>query len=348
MVTKGLIASIAVGVLCYHPALGQPTVHNGQVGLWVHDPGKQRLLQLAFGIGAEPVSDACFRLWYPVDVEVDGRGDVYVLDAARRRIQVFDGDGNFRNSIALGKSEAIPSDIALHPRGSILVADGTSRIHVVASTGELQRSFPMPWRVQRVTVSTKGDLIALTPDQPFLLHRFSLEGQQSVAFCPGEAPRAAELRWFLGQAHLALDDSDSVYLSFEYPYRVVKFDPQGRAQLAFDRDLGQPIPGPVMVWAESGELLHSSPRRISLDLNIGRDGWVYNLVRSGRAQGADRIDVFTRQGEYLQSFYLGHPMTAMAFGDGDTVYFLRAYPDPQLEKCWIRPVWPRGSGDQER
>ncbi len=51
------------------------------------------------------------RLWYPVGLTVDRRGNVFVADSGNHRINIYDGNGKFRSSFKLAwEKPLVPSD----------------------------------------------------------------------------------------------------------------------------------------------------------------------------------------------------------------------------------------------
>jgi sugar lactone lactonase YvrE len=85
----------------------------------------------------------------PADVEVDGDGNIYVLDTPKSRIQKYDNKGNFLMTIGSGEGSQpgqlyLPRSMALDRDGAFLyVADSAnSRVQVFdASSGESVQTF---------------------------------------------------------------------------------------------------------------------------------------------------------------------------------------------------------------
>ncbi len=65
----------------------------------------------------------------PVDIERDAAGNLYVVDSATRRLQKFDAEGNFLQSVDIRLNPQDPAEqsepwgLALGPHGEIIVAD---------------------------------------------------------------------------------------------------------------------------------------------------------------------------------------------------------------------------------
>lgn len=101
------------GVAVYH---GRVFVSDtGLHSVAVFDIPSQRYFRIGEGeVGA---------LVIPMGLDVDAKGNLYVVDGSAKQVQVYDKDGNFLRSLAGGKMFSRPSGIAVD-------ADG-SRIYVV-------------------------------------------------------------------------------------------------------------------------------------------------------------------------------------------------------------------------
>jgi DNA-binding beta-propeller fold protein YncE len=79
--------------------------------------------QRYFKIGEDEVG----RIGTPFGLDVDGKGNLYVVDSAAKHIQVYDKDGRFLRTLADGKMFTRPTGIAVDAEGS--------RIYVVDTGG---------------------------------------------------------------------------------------------------------------------------------------------------------------------------------------------------------------------
>lgn len=79
--------------------------------------------QRYFKIGEEEVG----RIGVPLGLDVDGKGNLYVVDSAAKHVQVYDKDGRFLRTLAEAKMFSRPSGIAVDAEGS--------RIYVVDTGG---------------------------------------------------------------------------------------------------------------------------------------------------------------------------------------------------------------------
>ncbi|MEO5660028.1 MAG: 6-bladed beta-propeller [Polaromonas sp.] len=79
--------------------------------------------QRFFKIGEDELG----RLGTPLGLDVDGKGNLYVVDSATKRVQVYDQDGRFLRTLTDGKMFSRPSGIAVDAEGG--------RIYVVDTGG---------------------------------------------------------------------------------------------------------------------------------------------------------------------------------------------------------------------
>lgn len=74
-------------------------------------------------------------LGIPMGLDVDGKGNLYVVDASAKHVQVYDKDGKFQRTLAGGKMFSRPTGIAVDAEGSrIYVVDTgsvTDEVHRV-------------------------------------------------------------------------------------------------------------------------------------------------------------------------------------------------------------------------
>lgn len=119
-------------------------VYHGRV--YVSDSVAQSVL--LFDIPGEKFSrigeDDPGRLVMPLGLDVDGKGNLYVVDAASKVVQVYDGNGRFLRSLGGPKWFSRPSGIAVDEKGSRVyvvetgvITDEKHRIRVFdANSGE--------------------------------------------------------------------------------------------------------------------------------------------------------------------------------------------------------------------
>lgn len=134
-------------------ALKQPegVACNDTSLLVIADTGRDRLLRFTFQDGALKGGDeiAVPQLAAPLRVQVNARGDIFVLDGKQRRIVKLNAGGAFVGYLA---PEGLPAPVSLIPRNFRVDADGTAyildifsmRVLIVDSSGRYRRHIELP------------------------------------------------------------------------------------------------------------------------------------------------------------------------------------------------------------
>jgi hypothetical protein len=121
-----------------------------------------------------------------VDVDVDGRGNIYVLDYKFRRISVFDSQGNLSRQIAVpegqGPREATNlGGMAVTPGGTLFVND-MQKVIVYGSDGEYRRTFLVDFMISSIGCPGLEELVAIGPHDGKILHVFDAQGKPIESF----------------------------------------------------------------------------------------------------------------------------------------------------------------------
>jgi len=119
-------------------------------------------------------------------VDLDGKGNIYVLDYKFRKIAVFDKDGKLLRTIAVpegqGPREATNlSGIAVTPGGT-LFANDTRKVIVYGPDGQFIRSFLVDFMISSIGCPGTEDLVAIGPNGGKILHVFDQTGKLLASF----------------------------------------------------------------------------------------------------------------------------------------------------------------------
>jgi len=119
-------------------------------------------------------------------VDLDGKGNIYVLDYKFRKIAVFDKEGKPLRTIAVpagqGPREATNlSGIAVTPGGTLFVND-TRKVIVYGPDGQFIRSFLIDFMVSSIGCPGTEDLVAIGPNGGKILHVFDQTGKLLASF----------------------------------------------------------------------------------------------------------------------------------------------------------------------
>ena len=304
-------------------------------GKWVGDEKRQFKLVKELEIGSE--TDENLRFFLPLDIEVDEFGYVYLLDSGHQRIQIFDENGNFLRSI--DKSKGFPPvavDISINSDGIIAVVEKLKkRIYIFRDLGELLGDFSLPFEPIKVN-SIDNEFLIVGIGENFLVHRYSEDSRRISAFCPilqkGESDVIIKI---FNEASLDIDIGKYIYLSYEYPYKIIKFNNEGIPVLAFSRKLPDDIPPPIIDDGTVRKSYDAKKRTISMEIKVSQDGDIYNLVRGTETKKGNRIDRFDSNGIYLQTFFLEVPVDDFTIYGNDYLWCLIGKPENKIIKYKI-------------
>lgn len=119
-------------------------------------------------------------------IDLDGMGNIYVLDYKDRLIRIFRKDGSFLRNISVpagqGPKEATNlSGIAVTPKGALFVND-TRKIIVYGADGTFIRSFLVDFMISSIGCAGTEELVAIGPHAGKILHIFNAEGKLLSSF----------------------------------------------------------------------------------------------------------------------------------------------------------------------
>jgi DNA-binding beta-propeller fold protein YncE len=121
-----------------------------------------------------------------VRIDVDGRGNIYVLDYRYRRVSVFDKEGKLLRAVAVpagqGPREATNlSGIAVTPGGTLFVND-KQKVIVYGPDGAYVRTFLVEFMISSIGCAGEEELVAIGPHEGKILHVFDPQGRLLASF----------------------------------------------------------------------------------------------------------------------------------------------------------------------
>jgi len=138
-------------------------------------------------------------------IDVDGRGNIYVLDGKSRKVAVFDRGGKLLRAIGIpagqGPREATNlSGIAVTPGGTLFIND-MRKVIVYGSDGEYRHTFLVDFMISSIGCPGTEELVAIGPHDGKILHIFDAQGKLIVSFGdtftpPGELEPMKEMPMF--------------------------------------------------------------------------------------------------------------------------------------------------------
>lgn len=170
------------------------------------------------------------------DVQIDNKGNIYVLDAGNHRIQKYDRVGRYILTIGQkgqGPGEMImPVGMQLDSKGNIVVFDGKlSRVSKFTPKGNFVNSFSTNFFIWDGVVDEKDNVYLHGRYNGKLIHKFNFEGQHLFSFMKeikNKEKVDMEIEQFVNNGKLAMTSDDKIILALPFPYTLFFFDPDGK------------------------------------------------------------------------------------------------------------------------
>lgn len=220
----------------------------------------------------------------PEGVFVDDEGRVYVTDKVDNRVQIFDSDGKFLDSIGRNGGDGsegggdgefrAPLDVAVDRRGNIFITDsGNNRVQVFSGEPGHGIRFKLQWGAAGAKPGFfKTPLgVAVGPDRLVYVtdygnHRIQVftDSGRFVKEIGGRGDRPGQ---FNRPAAVRLDRRGYIYVTDSDNHRVQKFAPDGKTVVASWGDSGESpgrfarsgSPYGLAVSADGGEVYVTDP-----------------------------------------------------------------------------------------
>jgi hypothetical protein len=167
-----------------------------------------------------------------VRVDVDGRGNIYVLDYKFRRVSVFDSRGDLLRQIAVpegqGPQEATDlSGIAVTPGGTLFIND-MQKVIVYGPDGRYVRTFLVGFMISSIGCPGTEELVGIGPHEGKILHVFDAQGKLVAAFGdtftpPGKLEPMKEMPMFGAPARFNCAKDGRIFVLNPHKYEVSVF-----------------------------------------------------------------------------------------------------------------------------
>jgi len=298
-----LVFSAAVDAQEVETVDGVRVVHNDKTGKW----GKTPKVSIEFvrNIGELETEDENLAFHIPSDIATDDQGNIYILDAGNHRIQKFDSDGNYIETIGSrgqGPGEFyLPLSLEVDPRGYLYVSDPQNqRVQILKPDGTEYKTISFhetPAGTIRLLksgdiVMGKGGIVfAFGPgggsQEPEKLMKI-LDAAGNILNQFGEPVTYKDS--FVNRTgnnfSFAIDKNDNVYVSFEYQNRIEKYSPQGELLWKADRKLDYSTDiskAKAQVKRTGGNVRVQGPQMNRCSMGVAVDGkgrvWVVTFKR---------------------------------------------------------------------
>jgi hypothetical protein len=171
-----------------------------------------------------------------VRIDVDGRGNIYVLDYKYRRVSVFDKEGKLLRAVAVpegqGPREATNlGGIAVTPGGTLFVND-KQKVIVYGPDGAYVRTFLVEFMISSIGCAGKEELVAIGPHEGKILHVFDPQGKLLASFGdvfvpPGDLEPMKEMPMFGAPLLFDCAKDGRIFVLNPHRYEVSVFKDRG-------------------------------------------------------------------------------------------------------------------------
>jgi sugar lactone lactonase YvrE len=237
----------------------------------------------------------------PTGVGVDPQGNIHVADTGKRRIVVFDEDGQFVTLYGETGEGALqlqdPIDVAITETGRSFVIDKTSSKMVIYDNGVPVDAIVFTDEPP-TGVTIAGDELLVTTASGVVIG--DLEGN----FSTGYVRRGKEPGSFDRPAAVAVGEDGTLYIADSLNYRVQAISSDGSPLWQY----GEPIPADQAIMYEGEDRKFGLPASIA----IGENGLLYVVDGTN-----SEIVVLDTNGEYQETWgKVGHDDGFFYYPDG--------------------------------
>ncbi|HEY7257265.1 MAG TPA: hypothetical protein VH476_11360 [Solirubrobacterales bacterium] len=242
----------------------------------------------AFSFSFKPSGTAELSTSVPsIDIDNSGSssaGDVYVLDASKRRVEKFDANGNFILMFGGGVNQTTGGDVCTAASGNTCKT-GTS------GSAANQFQFPQFMAVDQTGGPSAGDIYVGDAEQR-KVHKYDENGNLLTTWGTGGVLIGSEETWrsikgidVTSAGQLLVGGCPATFCSGSEPTKVFKYAQDGTAEGFVSTASGMRTP---MNWSPEGYFY------------FGREGEPYNLRRSNATTGGEVVNV--AHGAYFNPF----------------------------------------------
>ena len=278
---------IVLGVVCFIGAVGIAAFGSGRSGSAAQAP--RVTLKPDLVIGAAEGNEN-YVLGSISRIDLDGAGNIYILDYKDRLIRIFKNDGSFLRTISVpagqGPKEASSlSGIAVTPKGTLYVND-VRKVIVYGADGNFVRSFLVDFRISSIGCPGAEDLVAIGPHGGKILHVFDESGKLLGSFgepfaVPAEFEAMKEMPMFSAPLLFDSGKDGRIFVLNPHKYEISVFK---------DRRLVQTLKGESPLFSpikRMGRAFLSTAANI-----VGCDGRVFVALRALDPRQQKKMDVF--------------------------------------------------------
>ncbi len=238
-------------------------------------------------------------------IDLDGQGNIYVLDYKFRKIVVYSPEGRLIRTISVpegqGPKEAANlGGIAVTPSGTLFVND-MMKVIVYDPDGQFVRSFRLDFMITSIGCPGTEDLVAIGPNDGKILHVFDKMGKHLNSFgdvfaVPAELESMKGMPMFGAPILFNCAKDGRIYVINPHRYEVSVFK-DGLVENVLKGE--NPVFKPVQ---QAGRAFLSTAASI---VRSGR--WTFVLFRNRDASAPKTADIFEDGKQVGTALFPGEP-----------------------------------------
>jgi len=306
-------------------------VQNGEKGIWDNKQKKRIELEKDIEIGMLEGDEN--KMFYRIsDVKVDSKGNIYVLERGNKRVQKFDKNGNYLMTI--GKTGEGPGEftnpIELFVSNELFIYvldDRTMRVSKFSQSGDFINSFRPKHRPIDFIVDSNGNIIVLeNGHSDFKFFKYDETGKLIQTF--GKIIKGNNIfeTAIFNKGCVAIDEYDNIYMSYTQPYKIEKYDSNGKLAAIYCRELPFKIIEPETNIEDQSNNIRAVRfnlyTRLTADIVVNNNK-IFHLITDGKSLLTEGryIDIFDFNGAYLQKINLPNPARKFYVDSFGNFYF---------------------------
>jgi len=188
---------------------------------------------------------ADFKFEQPKGIEVDGKGNLYILEQKNQRISVFNKNLEYLYSFPEVGLEAgalhYPEDFAIRGDECYILHD--KKVTVFRTDGTFIREFSIQsvrTTLRNMAINAAGEIFVQSFENNSIINVYSKKGKLIRSFGKylepfDELTNAARI--FMNMASFCFDNADNLYIAFRYYPLIRKYDRDGK--LLFEKIIGE-------------------------------------------------------------------------------------------------------------
>lgn len=280
-------------------------------------------LDLVLGTGPEPEN----RFKFPYSLAVDGEGRILVADRGNRRIQIFNAEGKFVQTIGgrkrIGVYLALPKAVALDDAGNIYVGDYSARrarLLILDHDGRFIKEVQLPYEASQIGFFN-GQLFIGTKSMLSSANIYLIGPDGRVTGKIDEC--SAEAALWETRVNVTCAPDGRIFLANEFLPAVRAYSPTSKLDLESRYKFltkNYKHPDPSMAGGVVDEGVH---QLLCYDIAVESDGSIYLLVSTDwKANETCSLYMFDPLGRFREAVNLSFPCSSLRIDRSGRFYFL--------------------------